>query len=214
MFISSLPSSRAHFPYQAGLCGNRSPPDPLSLSARATCEPPHHRPALAHPSRCCRPGHCLGLHPDVRLTGQPDPPPLFSSTSCHAPHQPRNLFPRTRAKPECVLVAATTPSRRYRVVSNQAGHHFYQPSRGTTFSPPRAPLRVTCLQSCCSSWAEQSSLHRDSPSAATQVRLLLLVAIPGRAGRPPKWSCLMLLLRVVAAVRPPSEEERKKEKCF
>jgi hypothetical protein len=86
MFISGLPSSRAHFPYQVGLCGNRSPPDPLSLSARATCEPPHHRLAPAHPSRCCRPGRCLGLHPYVRLTGQPDPPPPSSPLPCAMPH--------------------------------------------------------------------------------------------------------------------------------
>jgi hypothetical protein len=40
MFISGGPSSQTHFPYQADLCGNISPPDPLlSLPARRVNRP-------------------------------------------------------------------------------------------------------------------------------------------------------------------------------
>jgi hypothetical protein len=68
MFISGPPSSQAHFPYQAGLHGNSSPPNPLSLSAHVMCELPRHHPAPAHPGQCRRPGRCLRLRTDVRLT--------------------------------------------------------------------------------------------------------------------------------------------------
>jgi hypothetical protein len=40
LFISGRPSNRAHFPYQVGLHGNSSPPDPLlSLPARRVSRP-------------------------------------------------------------------------------------------------------------------------------------------------------------------------------
>jgi hypothetical protein len=77
LFVSGRPSSRAHFPYQAGLRGNSSPLDPLALFARTTCEPPCRHPVPVHLGQCHRPGHCLELRPDVRLTGQLEPPFLF-----------------------------------------------------------------------------------------------------------------------------------------
>jgi hypothetical protein len=228
MFISGPPSNRAHFPYQAGLRGNSSPPDPpFSL---CPCDVRAAPPPLSScaSGRCRRPSRCLGLHPYVSLTGQPDPPP--SSPPLRAvPHTSPLLFPRMGAEPECTLVAATTPGHRYRAVSNQADHHFHWSSGCATLPPHQAPLHVLCLRPCWSSWAERSSLRRVSPSAAAQVRLLLLVAVPGRVGRPLKRSCLVLLLRGVAGVRPPKvggvsspkqhnarrgRPAKEKEKCF
>jgi hypothetical protein len=155
MFISSLPSSRAHFPYQAGLCGNRSPPDPLSLSARATCEPPHHCPAPAHPSRCCRPGHCLGLHPDVRLTGQPDPPPplLLYLVPCPTP-APQPL-------PSYVCQARVRACRR----------HNTEPSLSSCLQPSRTPFLST----------EQGHHLLTSPSAAARDMSAVVLQQLGRA---------------------------------
>jgi hypothetical protein len=73
LFISGRPSSRAHLTYQVGWHGNSSPPDPLTLSARVTCELPCRRSSSASGS--------------MSLTR-----PLPQAPPRRAPHYPAPLF--------------------------------------------------------------------------------------------------------------------------
>jgi hypothetical protein len=92
MFISGPPSNRAHFPYQAGLRGNSSPPDPpfLSLPVRRAS-----RPTTAQLLRIrvdvADQAVASGSTPMWASLASRTPPPLFSSTTCRAPHQPPPL---------------------------------------------------------------------------------------------------------------------------
>jgi hypothetical protein len=169
MFISGPPSSRAHFPYQAGLHSNSSLLDPLSLSTRTTCEPPHH-----HPGRCHRLGRCLGLCPDVRLTGQPVPPLLLR----HVPHPTPALPPlpsyarraqvcaRCRHNTGPSLSSRLQPSRPP-FPSAEWGHHLATSLSTATRAVPmavleqlgRAELAAPCFSvGCCSGEAPALSL--------------------------------------------------------
>jgi hypothetical protein len=111
MFISGGPSSQTHFPYQADLCGNISPPDPLlSLPARHVNRPAtalRQPPPSSGASRSMSPTRPLppSLLFSRARTSSAHPFFFFSSvevTATSAPHcfsPPRRLPSRGAAAP-------------------------------------------------------------------------------------------------------------------
>jgi hypothetical protein len=114
-----------------------------------------------------------GLNPAPSVARPGAPPPPYSPLSRSTPHTRPLLFPHMRDEPECMLVAATTPGRRYRAVSNQAGHHSHRPNGGATLSPHRAPL-------CLATGARNPAKNEPSQADARAVPVPVLEQL-GRA---------------------------------
>jgi hypothetical protein len=106
MFISGGPSSQTHFPYQADLCGNISPPDPLlSLPARRV-----NRPATA----LRQPPPSSGASRSMSPT-RPLPPPFYSPGQGRVVLTPSFFSPPLksllRLPPHCFSPPRRLPSR-------------------------------------------------------------------------------------------------------
>jgi hypothetical protein len=119
LFISGRPSSRAHFPYQAGLRGNKSPPDPPPPPPYSLCPRDVQAAQLRHiwgnvTDQAVASSSALTC---ASLASRNPPPPSFFSWARTSSAHPLLFFPPPKSllrQPPSLLfsIASSTKSGR------------------------------------------------------------------------------------------------------